>query len=159
MVLFLRAPQLSSLVGSLGGSSCLNSILHAFLGLTSSRLHSAIFLSASPFFLWLPCLLNPSPLFLLAVNLGFSPFLHSQHSLPFFFFLHLLLPVAVFLVLPLICDLWIYPFLLSLSGHLNPSERVSHCGWEGSCLGERYHFPESSYRFFNSSTSSSFYTC
>lgn len=64
MVLFLRAPQLSSLVGSLGGSSCLNSILHAFLGLTSSHLHSAIFLSASPFFLWPPCLLNPSPLFL-----------------------------------------------------------------------------------------------
>lgn len=86
MVLFLRAPQLSSLVGSLGGSSCLNSILHAFFGLTSSHLHSAIFLSASPFFLWLPFLLNPSPLFIFAVDLGFVPFLHSLHSLPFFFF-------------------------------------------------------------------------
>lgn len=130
MVLFLHAPQLSSLVGSRGGSSCLNSILHAFLGLTSSDLHSAIFLTASPFFLWLPCLLRPSPLFLLTVNLSCSPFLNSQHSLPFFSppFLRLLLPVAVFLVLPLICDLWIYPFLLSLSGRLNPSERVSHCG-------------------------------
>lgn len=110
-----------------------------------------------PFSLWLPCLLNPSPVFLLTVNLGFSPFVNpSSAFLLSPFFLRPFLPVAVFLVLPLICDLWIYPFLLSLLGRLNPSERVSHCGWEGSCLGERYHFPESSYLSFLDSSFSSF---
>lgn len=113
-----------------------NSILHAFLGLTSSRLHSTFFFFPCLHFfplLWPPLLspLNPSSPFFF-INFIFSPVFNSQHSLPRFSSpsLSLLLPVAVFSVLPVICNLWMDPVLLSLSG---PSASL-----RGSCsLGLR----------------------
>lgn len=88
------------------------------------------FLSLPPLFLlWPPCLLNPSWLFFfffftvnLIISLSSTPSILCLFFSPLF--LSLLLPVSVFLVLPLICNLWIYPFLLSLYG---PSASLREC--------------------------------
>lgn len=127
VLLFLLAPLLSSPVGLLSGAPSPNSILHAFLGLTGSRLHSTIFLSASSFSSLTSLLTKSFLTFFFTVNLIIRLFFIFQHSLPFSpspLFLCLLLPDSVFLVLPLICNLWIYPFLLSLYG---PSASLREC--------------------------------
>lgn len=114
VLLFLLAPLLSSPVAVLGGSPSPNSILHAFLGLTGSRLDSTVFLSWPSFSSLTSPLSALNPSSLVFETSVFGLFFNSRHAQP----LSPLpsLRVAVFLVLPLICNLWMYPVLLSLSG-------------------------------------------
>lgn len=144
VLFFLFAPLLSSPLGLLGGAPSPNSILHAFLGPTSSHPHSTIFPSAC-------CISSLTSSFKLIP----PPPTHTHSSLtssnPFLFS-----SPAFCLLVPSCCafsagsdmQLLAFPYLSLLLWAVCFTQTEQHWGWEGSRLGEGYHFtPISFYPF------------
>lgn len=102
VLLFLLAPLLSSPVGLLGALPPLIQFYMLFLAWPAPVFIQQFFSLPPPFLLW-----TPKILFKLFSHCSSTPSPLSLFSLP---------SVSLFLVPALICNLWMYPFMLSFSG-------------------------------------------